>query len=85
MEQENYLGEVIYDGGGNFLILYKNMTVFQEINKIFTGSILEKYDTLKVLPVCREGIDFDNYPEDQKLLYKNHWKLEAHETLSIPA
>ena len=85
MEQGNYLGEVIYDGGGNFFILYKNMIVFQEINKIFTRSILEKYDTLKVLPVCREGIDFDNYPEDQKLLYKNHRKLEAHETPSIPA
>lgn len=61
------------------------MTVFREVNKIFTRCILETYDSLKVLPVCMEGIHFDNYPQDQKLLYENHRKLELRETPSIPA
>lgn len=85
MEKGTCIGEVIYDGGGNFFILYKNMTVFREVNKIFTRCILETYGSLKVLPVCIEGIDFDNYPQDQKLLYENHRKLESCETPSIPA
>lgn len=59
--QNGYLGEVIYEGGGNFFILYKDRTTFQEINKIFTKRVLKNTYSLTVLASCIEGVNFDNY------------------------
>lgn len=85
MEQGDCLGEVVYDGGGNFFVLYKDIETCRGINQVFTKMVLEECYSLKVLCTCREGIDFDDYPGDQKSLYERHRELEAHETPSIPA
>lgn len=76
-----YLGEVVYDGGGNFFILYKNKEVYEGINKIFTRRVLEHTYSLTVLCSCIEGVDFNNYTtvfpntyteEQKKKYYKEH-------------
>lgn len=46
---ENYIGEVVYEGGGNFLLIFKNRDLFKEVTYRFTKalmfgtSVLEKY------------------------------------------
>ena len=44
-----YAGEVVYEGGGNFFVLYKDKETCIEINKIFTRKLLKELYTLKVL------------------------------------
>ncbi len=85
MESGDYLGEVVYDGGGNFLVLYKDRRTAVEINKIFTKRVLESTDTLKVLCTILEHVDFDNYNGDNAKLYKLHEGLEAKETPQMPS
>lgn len=96
--EEGYLGEVVYDGGGNFFILYKDMEVFRGINKIFTKRVLEHTFSLTVLCSAIEGVDFDNYTnvdknEDERIknrgdrekLYAVNRAKEARFNSQIPA
>lgn len=85
MKDPKYVGQVIYDAGGNFFILYKNLKVYQEINKIFSKDVLENTYSLKVISAYIEGVDFDNFKEDRKKLYAAHRQIEAVETPYVPA
>ena len=81
MESENWIAEVIYDGGGNFLVMYKTYQDFVEVNKIFTRRLLANYGGLNVL--CT-GIEVDgklsNYKEDSRRLYAKHGLMEKADT-----
>lgn len=85
MKGELYLGEVIYDGGGNFFVLYREKRIFLEINKIFTRKLLDSIDTLKVISTCIEGVHFDDYSGDKKRLEEKHRLHEAREGAELPA
>lgn len=80
MKDPKYVGQVIYDAGGNFFILYKNLKVYREINKIFSKDVLENTYSLKVISAYIEGVDFDNFKEDRKKLHAVHQRIEAVET-----
>lgn len=82
--EEGYLGEVVYEGGGNFLLLYKDEETFKEVTYQFTKEILDKVGTLRVLGTCISDIDFDNYKGDQKRLYETHRKNEGIESNISP-
>ena len=82
--EEGYIGEVVYEGGGNFLVLFKDMTSFRDVTYKFTKQILEKVGTLKVLATAIEIDSFENYKEDQKKLRKEHTKNEAQESNISP-
>lgn len=86
MNGSQYLGEVVYDGGGNFLVLYRSETVFKEINKIFTRNVLENIGTLNILCTCVPVSDPDlsNYKEDSRRLYAKHALLESSESVVRP-
>ena len=84
MDGNQYIGEVVYDGGGNFFVLYKNDKVCREVNKIFTRKILKKTYSLKVLCTFIDNIDFDDYKNDRDRLYKEHSIREASEPNEIP-
>ena len=40
--EEGYIGEVIYDGGGNFFVLYRDAVIYKEVNRRFYHNLLEK-------------------------------------------
>lgn len=84
MSGEQYLGEVVYDGGGNFLILYRDRETCIDINKIFTRSLMKETYSLKVLCTIHENPDFDHYQKDQKELYAKHRDHEARESVIYP-
>ena len=83
-EDGGYIGEVVYDGGGNFLVLYKDKKTCIEVNKIFTRSLMEHTHTLKVLCTILEGLDFSRYEEDRRKLYERHQKNENTESVIYP-
>lgn len=81
--QEGYLGELVYDGGGNFLLLMKDKETFRKVTYHFTKKIMEDTSTLKVLGTYIENVDFSNYPKDSSRLYAKHRIQEAQES-SVP-
>lgn len=82
--QEGYIGEVIYDGGGNFFVLYKDVKIYKEVNRRFYHHLLEKTYSLRVLTTYIDNVDFENYSEDQKRLYAKHRKREQRESMISP-
>ena len=75
--EEGYIGEVIYNGGGNFLVLFKNKEVCKDLTYKFTKEVMINTGTLKVICTYIENIDFENFKEDRKRLYDKHRKNEA--------
>ncbi len=78
--ENGYIGEVIYEGGGNFYLLYKDLETFRKVTYEFTKAILEKIGTLKVLGTAIEIESFENFVEDRKKLYAKHRKAESMES-----
>lgn len=78
--KEGYIGEVVYKGGGNFLLLMKDRETFQEVTYAFTTKVKKEVGTLRILGVCVEIDDFSNFPGDRNRLYKEHARLEGGES-----
>lgn len=85
---EGYVGEVVYEGGGNFIVLYKDSDTCININKIFTKNLLEKTYSLRVL--CTY-VDVDltddkitDFNEDRRRLYEKHIITQNEETFIRP-
>ena len=74
----------MYDGGGNFFVLYENAEIYRAVNQRFYRKVLEETYSLRVLTTYIEGIDFDNYAADQKKLYEKHRKREQKESMLHP-
>lgn len=80
-----YAGEVVYEGGGNFFVLYKDKETCIGINKIFTGKLLKELHTLKVLCTYIELENgLVNFIEDRRKLYAKHRISEAEESVIRP-
>lgn len=84
MNQDGYIGEVVYDGGGNFFVLYKDKGAYQKVNRHFYRRLLEGTYSLWVLTSYIEGVDFDNYRADQARLYEIHRRREREESTIPP-
>lgn len=82
--EEGYIGEVIYDGGGNFFVLYKDIEIYREVNRRFYHKLLEHTYSLRVLTTYISGVDFEDYPADRKKLYAQHRKREQKESMISP-
>lgn len=82
--QEGYIGEVIYDGGGNFFVLYKDVRIYREVNRRFYHNLLENTYSLRVLTTYIDNVNFENYRKDQKKLYAKHRRREQRESMISP-
>ncbi len=82
--EAGYIGEVIYDGGGNFILVFKNKQIFQDVTYAFTKTIMEEIGTLRVLGSCVEIDNFDDYREDDRRLRAKHRENEAQESIIAP-
>ncbi|MBQ9443442.1 MAG: hypothetical protein IJU43_03990 [Lachnospiraceae bacterium] len=82
--KDGYVGEVVYDGGGNFLLLFKDMETFKNITYKFTKAVMENVGTLQVLGSAVEIDGFDDYKGDQERLRNVHSKNEASESTIAP-
>jgi len=82
--EEGYIGEVVYEGGGNFILLYQNEDICKEFTYLFSRKILEEIGSLKVLCTYIDQIDFDDYRGDEKRLYDKHRINEGQESVAAP-
>ena len=91
MNGDQYIGEIVYDGGGNFLLLYKDENAMKKTTEIFTKKILKEIGTLKVVATYIGGISKDNYhsddpknPGDYEKLYQKHRLRESTALYTLP-
>lgn len=84
MAEGRYIGEVVYDGGGNFLVLYRDKETCIRINRLFTRNLMEHTYTLKVLCTILEQPDLMQYRSDNKRLYELHREKEKTESVIYP-
>ena len=91
MNGDQYIGEIVYDGGGNFLLLYKDEVAMKKTTEIFTKKILKEIGTLKVVATYIGGISKDNYhsddlnnPGDYERLYQKHRLRESTALYTLP-
>jgi len=84
MQEGRYIGEVVYDGGGNFLVLYRDKETCIQVNRLFTKRLMERTYSLKVLCTILEHPDFACYSDDQQKLYKLHQENENKESVIYP-
>ncbi len=82
--EEGYIGEVIYDGGGNFILLFKNEEIFKKVTYQFTKSLMEAIGTLRVSGTCIKIDNFDDYERDRSRLDDKHRRNEACESNISP-
>lgn len=82
--EEGYIGEIVYEGGGNFLLLFRDEQTFIDVTYQFTKTIYERIGTLRVLGTCIRINGFDAFDEDRARLYKEHRKNEAQESNIAP-
>lgn len=83
IKNDEYIGEVIYDGGGNFYTLFRDETTFIEVTKQFTTDVLKEIGTLKIQGWSVDT-DLKNYRNDQRKLMNEYKEYGGHETLSYP-
>ena len=82
---DQYIGEVINDGGGNFYVLFKNEDICKEVTYRFSKKVVEATSTLKVLCSYIVGLQPDNYSNsgtprgDYQKLYDIHRINEGQE------
>lgn len=75
-------GEVIYSGGGNLNVIYKDRATFVRANQIFSKMLLDKTYSINMIAVCTETTD--NFNNDRKELYRLN-RLEKNQgTFSAP-
>ena len=91
MDGNQYIGEIVYDGGGNFLLLYKDEVAMKKTTEIFTKKILKEIGTLKVVATYIGDISKDNYhsddpknPGDYEKLYQKHRLRESTALYTLP-
>ena len=81
---DGYIGEVVYDGGGNFFVLFKDMDSYKATNKIFYRSLLKEIGSLRVLTSYLEIENLDDYKRDEKELRERHRQNEQRECAIHP-
>ena len=82
--KEGAVAELLYNGGGNFFVLFENIDVFRDVTYEFTRQILKNIGTLHVLATGIEGLNFDDYNEDRRRLYERHARHEVKKNISRP-
>lgn len=80
IESGSYLGEVVYDGGGNFLVLYKDEDSCKGINMIFSKLLMMNVYSLQTLCTYITIDGFDDYKNDEKRLRRFRAKNEFEES-----
>ena len=86
--EDNYIGEIVYEGGGNFFVVFYNEEVYQAVNRIFYQKVLLGTGTMRVLtscvPVDKEKGYFGDYKKDEAELRKKHAIREREESTLYP-
>lgn len=83
-ENEELDAEILYYGGGNLLVLYKNSDVGERVSKEMRKNLLKKTYSLQLAVASVDVGGKDTYKEDYETLRKNMDKVKAKMPMSLP-
>ena len=72
----DHIGEVLYDGGGNLMVLFKSREKYVEANRIMSAYLLKNVPGLHMICACADVV-FENGKADFKLSVKNLYEENA--------
>lgn len=81
-EKSEFDGEVIYIGGGNLNIIYKDKGTYIRANRIFSKMLLDKTYSVSIIAACTETTD--NFNADRAKLYEKKFIEKNQGTFSLP-
>ncbi|MBR6983954.1 MAG: hypothetical protein IKH75_10605 [Ruminococcus sp.] len=81
-EKSGFDGEVIYIGGGNLNIIYKDKATYIRANRIFSKMLLDNTYSVSIIAACTETTD--NFNADRKRLYEKKFIEKNQGTFSLP-
>lgn len=81
-EKSPYQGEIIYAGGGNLNVIYKDKDIYIKANRIFSKMLLDETYSVSVVAACTETTD--NFNADRKKLYREKNRMKNQGVLSSP-
>ena len=79
-----YIGEIVYEGGGNFFVLYRDEETLKRVNRVFYRNILKNVYSLDVVCTYIDNVNFADYRDDQVRLYSKHARMENAQALLHP-
>ena len=85
-----FIGEIVYDGGGNFLVLFMNKEACREVTYLFSRYVIEKYSSLRVVCTFIDELNPERFhgdvrePGDYERLYDKHRFTENEQITSVP-
>lgn len=82
-ENAKYDGEVLYDGGGNLMVLFRNREKYVAANRIISKYLLENAPGLNIIASCVEYTG--DFTADRKAIYKqNALRKSQAPTIQVP-
>ncbi|MCR4646757.1 MAG: hypothetical protein K5695_15335 [Oscillospiraceae bacterium] len=81
-KQAGYDGVVIYEGGGNLYVLYKDKETFVRVNRIFSNMLLRRTYSVSVIAAWTETTD--DFCKDRTELYRAKTRAKNLGTYSAP-
>ncbi|MCM1523550.1 MAG: hypothetical protein NC120_03735 [Ruminococcus sp.] len=75
-------GEVIYEGGGNLFMIYRDKDTYIRANNIFSKMLLDETYSVSLAASCTEVTD--NFIDDRRRLYEQNGIIKAAGTVSVP-
>lgn len=82
--KDGYIGEVVYEGGGNLLLIFENSQTCKDITYRFSKEVMKDTSSLKVLCSYITGLNFNDWKGDRRRLQEQHQKNEAQESTIRP-
>jgi len=70
LKDENINAEIVYAGGGNAMVAYRNRDIAKEVTKAISRIILEKTGGALRFSVAHIDTNFTNFTEDRQKLIK---------------
>jgi len=81
-EASDKAAEVVYIGGGNLMILYKNMDLYIKANRLFSRMLLDETWTITAIAACTPVTG--DFKEDRKKLYAQNALNKSTGNISVP-
>ena len=63
-------GEIVYEGGGNLCVIYKNEEIYKKVNKALSKRVLSESFGISVIASCTQVTG--NFVKDREKLYKEN-------------
>ncbi len=81
-EKSGFDGELLYEGGGNLFVIYRNREVYLEINKRLSRYAIDKTYSVSIVASCVPVTG--NFNEDRSRLYAENTTRKNQGTFLVP-